>query len=226
MKEAAVVSGDYQRLYGITERVLDKYFELHYTNATDGIVMTRFSQTKSPNEGIVKVAAIAMVSQGEGKPSVHLKVIKQRMVEAWDVWEHNIIEREEFLGSDTDLEQHLLKEISLLAAKTLPAAGAKPKAPPAPPKPPEAQPETKKEAPAAPSPPVTLPKTSAPPEKPKPSAESLGAAPAGQIAPAPGKKPESSEKKPESSEKKPESSEKKPESSEKKPESSEKKPNP
>ena len=124
MKEMIVTGGRYQTVYDATERVLEKYFEIAYANPVAGIITTRYSQAKSADEGIVKIKAIATITEGKQGPHLNLKVVKERFQEMWDIWGHNIIEKEVFLGADKVLEEQILNEIE----KALGQGGTKPAA--------------------------------------------------------------------------------------------------
>lgn len=140
VKEAAVPNASYQKVYEATEAVLEKYFEILYADPKSGVITTRHSQSKSPEQGIVKLRAIAVITPcaGKGTPRIHLKVIMERFREMWDIWGHNIIEEDEFLGIDKIMVGRLLNEIEqrLMATQAAPAAPAPTPAPLAPPTPP------------------------------------------------------------------------------------------
>lgn len=124
MKEMIVTGGKYHRVYQATEDVLQKYFEIAYADPACGVITTRYSQEKSPEEAIVKISAIAAITEGKLGPHINLKVVKQRFLDKWDVWGHNIIEEEVFIGADRLLEDRILNEIE----QALSGSEAKPSA--------------------------------------------------------------------------------------------------
>ena len=111
MRQLVIPGIKSQRVYEAADAVLGKYFDLAYEDATAGIVTTQYSQTKSPEDGIVKIRAIAVVTEDTGVVNLNLKVVKERFVERWDIWGQNIIEEDHFLGADKGLEVRIMNEI-------------------------------------------------------------------------------------------------------------------
>ena len=125
MKEAIVAGVGARKVYDATEGVLGRYFEIAYSDPDAGIVATRRSRTKGPEEGIVEVRAIAVITEGQQGAKLNLKVVKERYQESWDIWGHNIVETEVFIGADEDFEARILDDIGkeLSSPTGKPAAG-------------------------------------------------------------------------------------------------------
>jgi hypothetical protein len=159
MQEVALPGEKQPRVYDVTYRILAKYYEIRYEDPESGVIVTSYSQVKSPEEGIVKVRAIAVLTQGPEGMIVRLKVVKHRFTEKWTVWGFDIIEEEEFMGSDTSLEQRFLYEIQQALggvlqkpSVALPGKAVPPVTTPAATPPGEAPPPPVVTAPMAPSP--------------------------------------------------------------------------
>lgn len=164
MKEAIVAGVAAQKVYDAAEGVLGRYFEIAYSDPDAGIITTRRSRTKGPEEGIVEVRAIVVITEGQQGAKLNLKVVKERYQERWDIWGHNIVEEEVFIGADQDFEARIFDDIE----RELSSASAKPGAALGSPGP----------AAASPAPVASPPAAGGPAASPMPGAPSPAAAPA------------------------------------------------
>ena len=175
MRELVIPGIKSQRVYEAADAVLGKYFDLAYEDATAGVVTTQYSQTKSPEDGIVKIRAIAVVTEDTGVVNLNVKVVKERFVERWDIWGQNIIEEDHFLGADKGLEVRIMNEIELALGDDMPKPTA------AVPAPAPVAPVTAP-APAAPAPAKSTPSRAEPP----PIARDVPGGGSGSLGPPPG----------------------------------------
>ncbi len=130
MKEMTLGGASQQQVYEATRQVLERYFELACEDPAGGMITTRYSQSKSPEDGIVKVRAIAVITRQPGGTRVDVKVVRDRFTEMWNIWGHEIVEGKDFLGSDKAFEGRILNEIQRLLgagpAKGAPESAGKP----------------------------------------------------------------------------------------------------